>query len=194
MTWRHIVLALALVAWAILPLLLPRNLVDLLVFAGIYTVAGLGVGLLLGHCGIVNLAQAVFYGIGAYSTAYLTVEAGLPSVTGFVVGALLSMAVALTLGWPILRLTGYFLALATMALGIIGNALFYEWDCHHRWHARDRRHPQARGVRLCPRYAAALLLPRLAGGVRLHAARGQSRAQPHRPDVPRHARLRARPP
>ncbi len=128
MTWRHIVLALALVAWAIVPLLLPRNLVDLLVFAGIYTIAGLGVGLLLGHCGIVNLAQAVFYGIGAYSTAYLTVEAGLPSVTGFVVGAVLSMAVALTLGWPILRLTGYFLALATLALGIIGNALFYEWD------------------------------------------------------------------
>jgi ABC-type branched-subunit amino acid transport system permease subunit len=128
MSWRRIAVALALVVWAILPLVLPRNLVDLLVFAGIYTIAGLGVGLLLGHCGIVNLAQAVFYGIGAYSTAYLTVEAGLPSVTGFVVGAVLSMTVALTLGWPILRLTGYFLALATMALGIIGNALFYEWD------------------------------------------------------------------
>jgi branched-chain amino acid transport system permease protein len=128
MGWRHIAVALALIAWAILPLVLPRNLVDLLVFAGIYTIAGLGVGLLLGHCGIVNLAQAVFYGIGAYSTAYFTVEAGLPSVTGFVVGAVLSMAVALTLGWPILRLTGYFLALGTLALGIIGNALFYEWD------------------------------------------------------------------
>src|SRR5262249_26055163 len=106
----------------------PRNLVDLLVFAGIYTVAGLGVGLLLGHCGIVNLAQAVFYGIGAYATAYLTVEMGAPSIAGFVVGALLAMTVALLLGWPILRLTGYFLALATLALSIIGNALFYEWD------------------------------------------------------------------
>jgi len=128
MRWRYAALVLGLCAWAVLPFILPRNLVDLLVFAGIYTVAGLGVGLLLGHCGIVNLAQAVFYGIGAYATAYLTVEVGAPSIAGFVVGALLAMTVALLLGWPILRLTGYFLALATLALSIIGNALFYEWD------------------------------------------------------------------
>ena len=125
---RRLAIVVALVLWAILPLVLPRNLTDLLVFAGIYTIAGLGVGLLLGHCGIVNLAQAVFYGIGAYSTAYLTVELGWPSVAGFAVGAAVSAAVALLLGWPILRLTGYFLALATMALSIIGNALFFEWD------------------------------------------------------------------
>src|SRR5215475_13972734 len=125
---RALPLAIALLIWAVLPLGLPRNIVDLLVFSGIYTIAGLGVGLLLGHCGIVNLAQAVFYGIGAYATAYLTVEMGAPSIAGFVVGALLAMTVALLLGWPILRLTGYFLALATLALSIIGNALFDEWD------------------------------------------------------------------
>jgi branched-chain amino acid transport system permease protein len=128
MKWRLAIAASALCLWAVLPFVLPRNLTDLLVFAGIYTIAGLGVGLLLGYCGIVNLAQAVFYGIGAYSTAYLTVEMGAPSITGFVVGALVSAVVALLLGWPILRLTGYFLALGTLALSIIGNALFFEWD------------------------------------------------------------------
>jgi branched-chain amino acid transport system permease protein len=117
-----------LVIWAVLPQYLPRNLTDLLVFAGIYTIAGLGVSLLLGHCGIVNLAQAVFYGIGAYSTAYLTTEMGLSSIWGFVVGAVISISIALMIGWPVLRLTGYFLALATLALSIIGNALFYQWD------------------------------------------------------------------
>jgi branched-chain amino acid transport system permease protein len=120
--------ALGLCLWGVLPLLLPRSLTDLLVFAGIYSIAGLGVGLLLGYCGIVNLAQAVFYGIGAYSTAYLTVELGAPSIAGFIVGALVSMTIALLLGWPILRLTGHFLALATLALSIIGSALFFEWD------------------------------------------------------------------
>jgi branched-chain amino acid transport system permease protein len=128
MRGRLLVMVLGLCVWSLLPFLLPRNLTDLLVFAGIYTIAGLGVGLLLGHCGIVNLAQAVFYGIGAYSTAYLTVEVGAPSIVGFVVGALVSMTVALLLGWPILRLTGHFLALATLALSIIGSALFFEWD------------------------------------------------------------------
>jgi len=62
--------------WIVLPGILPRNLTDLLVFAGIYTIAGLGVSLLLGHCGIVNLAQALFYGIGAYATAWYTAVQG----------------------------------------------------------------------------------------------------------------------
>ena len=124
---RAPVLAL-LAVWAVLPLLLPRNLVDLLVFAGIYTIAGLGVSVLLGHCGIVNLAQAAFYGIGAYATAWLTVEMDLPAAAGFATGALVSMAAAFAVGWPVLRLTGYFLALATMALSIIASTLFYEWD------------------------------------------------------------------
>jgi branched-chain amino acid transport system permease protein len=52
----------------------------------------------------------------------------LSSIWGFVVGAVLSMATAFIIGWPVLRLTGYFLALATFALSIIGNALFYQWD------------------------------------------------------------------
>jgi|SRR5215475_13037273 len=125
---RALPLAIALLIWAVLPLGLPRNIVDLLVFSGIYTIAGLGVSLLLGHCGIVNLAQAVFYGIGAYATAYLTTVMDLPSIYGVVVGAVVSMAIAFVVGWPVLRLTGYFLALATLALSIIGKALFYQWD------------------------------------------------------------------
>jgi branched-chain amino acid transport system permease protein len=125
---RLLPMVIVLAIWVALPQFLPRNVTDLLVFAGIYTIAGLGVSLLLGHCGIVNLAQAVFYGIGAYSTAYLTTEMNLSSIWGFVVGAVLSMGTAFIIGWPVLRLTGYFLALATLALSIIGNALFYQWD------------------------------------------------------------------
>ena len=123
-----VLLGVALVVWAALPLFLPRHLCDILVFTGIYAIAGLGIGLLLGHCGIVNLAQAVFYGIGAYASAYCTVELGAPAIVGFVLGAVVSMAVAFAVGWPILRLTGYFLALGTLALSIIGSALFFEWD------------------------------------------------------------------
>lgn len=120
--------AVAVLVWAILPQLLPRHTNDLLVFTGIFSIAGLGIGLLLGHCGIVNLAQGLFYALGAYASAYCTVTLGWPSITGFIVGMVLAALVAFLLGWPILRLTGYFLALATLALGIIGSALFFEWD------------------------------------------------------------------
>jgi branched-chain amino acid transport system permease protein len=125
---RFAPLIILLAIWAVLPFFLPRNLTDLLVFAGIYAVGGLGVGLLLGQCGIVNLAQAMFYGIGAYSSAYITVELGYPAILGFAVGAVLSMSIAFVIGMPILRLTSYFLAMGTLALSIIGNAIFYEWD------------------------------------------------------------------
>jgi branched-chain amino acid transport system permease protein len=125
---RTFSLAILVAVWAALPFMLGRHHVDLLVFAAIYTVAGLGVGLLLGHCGIVTLAQSVFYAIGAYASAILTVTFKLPASLGFIAGMVASGVIALALGWPILRLTGFFLAVATLALALIANALFYEWD------------------------------------------------------------------
>lgn len=121
-------LVLLAIAWVVLPLVLPRHFVDLLVFAAIFSIAGLGVGLLLGHCGIVTLAQSAFYAIGAYASAIVTVNLKLPIVVGVLVGMLASGLIALALGWPVLRLTGYFLAVATLALAMIANALFFEWD------------------------------------------------------------------
>jgi branched-chain amino acid transport system permease protein len=117
-----------LAAWAALPALASRSVVDILVFAGLYTIAGLGVSFLLGQCGIVSLAQSVYYGIGAYSTAYCATQLGWPAPAGFAVGMSISAAIAVVVGWPVLRLSGYFLALATLALAIIGHVLFTEWD------------------------------------------------------------------
>lgn len=110
-----------------LPLVLPRGAVDLLVFICIYSIAGLGVGLLLGQCGIANLGQTAFYGIGAYATAYVAVQMQGSPWAGVVLGACVAGLLALLVGWPVLRLTGYFLALATLALSIIATGLFYEW-------------------------------------------------------------------
>ncbi len=112
---------------AALPAVLDRHFVDLMVFAAIYAVAGLGVGLLLGQCGILNVGQALFYGIGAYASAAATAGWGWPASAGIALGLGVSMAVAVLVGLPILRLSGFFLALATLALGLIGNVLFHEW-------------------------------------------------------------------
>ena len=117
-----------LAAWAVLPAFASRSVVDILVFAGLYTIAGLGVSFLLGQCGIVSLAQSVFYGIGAYSTAFCATHLVWPAPAGFAAGMAISGAIALAVGWPVLRLSGYFLALATLALATIGHVLFTEWD------------------------------------------------------------------
>jgi branched-chain amino acid transport system permease protein len=118
----------ALAIWAALPFILSRHHVDMLNFAAILTIGGLGVGLLLGQCGIVNLGQAAFYGCGAYASAYCTTVLGWPVIVGIVVGASISALVAAAIGFPILRLSGFFLALATLAIGGIARVLFFEWD------------------------------------------------------------------
>lgn len=128
MAVRIAIFAVLAALWAAAPAFLPLHFVDLLVFAAILAIGGLGVGFLLGQAGIINLAQVAFYGIGAYATAYCTVELHLPSVVGFALGLAISAACAIAIGWPVLRLHGHFLALATLALCIIANQLFFQWD------------------------------------------------------------------
>lgn len=125
---RPIMLVAAGLLAALVPLLAPVELVDRLTFGAIYGIGGLGVGLLLGQCGILNLAQAVFYGIGAYASAYGCVELGWPPLAGIAMGMAVSGGLAVLVGWPTLRLGGYFLALATLALCIAAGELFFEWD------------------------------------------------------------------
>ncbi len=124
----RLLLGVAAIAWVAVGLLGDRQVLDLTNFAAISAIAGLGVGMLLGQCGIVNLAQGLFYGIGAYSSAYLTVNFGAPAIAGIACGLAISMALALALGWPVLKLSGFFLALATLAISAIGTVMFFEWD------------------------------------------------------------------
>lgn len=121
-------MALAVLAWAVAPLLVERSLLDVLNFSAILAIGGLGVGLLLGQCGIVNLGQSAFYGIGAYATAYGTTALGLPASAAMLIGMASAAAIALAIGWPMLRLGGFYLALATLAVGSIAGVLFFEWD------------------------------------------------------------------
>src|SRR3954463_5964465 len=104
---RALVWGVPFLVWAVLPFMATRHIVDLLVFTGIYTIAGLGVSFLLGQCGIVSLAQSGFYGIGAYATAYGTTVLGLPIPVCIVLGMLVSAAIAAAVGVPVLRLSGH---------------------------------------------------------------------------------------
>lgn len=127
-TWKWALAVLLIVGWALLPSYSSRSTVDLLVFTALYAIAGLGVSFLLGQCGIVSLAQSVFYGIGAYATAYGCMTLGWSQPVAMLVGMVLSGIIATVLGVPVLRLSGFFLALATLALAIIGHTLFVEWE------------------------------------------------------------------
>lgn len=91
------------------------DIYPLLVLAGIYGIAVVGVSLLAGLGGVLSIGHAAFLGIGAYASALATVQWGLPPLVGVVLG----VAAALLLGVvtsPILRLSGWYLGVATLAL------------------------------------------------------------------------------
>ncbi|OGP52741.1 MAG: hypothetical protein A2Y65_07220 [Deltaproteobacteria bacterium RBG_13_52_11] len=102
----------------LLPVIWPDSLF-LMVLAGIYAILSLGLSLFLGYAGQISLGHAAFFGIGAYTTAILTTRYGVPPLGAFWASAVAAAAFAYLIGKPILKLKGYFLALATLGFGEI---------------------------------------------------------------------------
>ncbi len=68
-------------------------------------------------CGLLSLANAAFMGIGAYTASLITMHTGLPFAAALALGGLLPALVAVLIGMPTLRLSGVYLAMATLGFG-----------------------------------------------------------------------------
>jgi branched-chain amino acid transport system permease protein len=68
-------------------------------------------------CGLLSLANAAFMGIGAYAAAMISMQTGLPFPVALLASAVLPALVALVIGIPTLRLSGVYLAMATLGFG-----------------------------------------------------------------------------
>ena len=68
-------------------------------------------------CGLLSLANAAFMGIGAYAAAMISMHTGLPFPVALLASAVLPALVALVIGIPTLRLSGVYLAMATLGFG-----------------------------------------------------------------------------
>lgn len=90
-----------------------------LVFTAIVALAATGLGLVMGLAGQASLGHAAFYGIGAYSTAILTVEHGWSPWLAMAAGAAIAGAVAALVARSVFRAVEHFLAMATLAFGLI---------------------------------------------------------------------------
>jgi len=101
---------------------------QLLTFIGINTLLALGLNMLMGYAGQISLGHAAFYGIGAYTTAILTVHYSLSPWLALPAAILIAMAVAYIVGVPTLKLSGYYLGMGTLGFGMIVHILFREWS------------------------------------------------------------------
>ncbi len=117
------VLAVLLLAF---PFVAPQSLTNVGVYALIYSLAALGLSLLMGLAGQVSLGQAGFFAIGAYTQAVLVTRYEVAALPASIAAVAVTMTVALLVGLPLLRLRGHYLALATLGFGIIVTVLATE--------------------------------------------------------------------
>ena len=103
-----------------------ENYTDIMIFAGIYSLITMGLSLLMGYAGQISIGHAAFYGIGAYTSAILTARYGLNPWPCIFFGMVISAVVAVLVGAPSLKLRGHYLAMATLAFGIIVYIIFNE--------------------------------------------------------------------
>ncbi len=96
-----------------------QYLVHILVVAGVYVIIAMGLNLLMGYAGQVSLGHAGFYGLGAYLSAVLSVRLGLSPWVGMPLAAAATGGLAWVLGIPTLRLKSYYLAMATLGIGVV---------------------------------------------------------------------------
>ena len=115
----HPVTLLVVAALIVLPWVEPDKFtLHILSLIAIASIAAMGLQVLLGYSGQLSIGQAAFYGIGAYTSALLTAKLGVPFPLALI-GAGATAAIASLLMVPITRLTGAYLAVATLGFSII---------------------------------------------------------------------------
>ena len=102
------------------PFLIPNSFVlGVTILAILNAAVAVGLNLFVGSAGQISLGHAAFFGIGAYSAAILSGTYQFNGLIAITVGAVLSGLVAYAGGRSILRLSGHYLAMATLGVGVI---------------------------------------------------------------------------
>jgi branched-chain amino acid transport system permease protein len=109
------------------PFFVSRGSVDLATLVLIYVMLALGLNVVVGLAGLLDLGYVAFYAVGAYTFALLSDYAGFSFWMSLPVGALLAALFGLILGFPVLRLRGDYLAIVTLGFGEIIRILLNNW-------------------------------------------------------------------
>jgi branched-chain amino acid transport system permease protein len=103
-------------------------LIAVLHFAAIYVVFVTGLNIFMGYAGQVSFGHNAFAAIGGYASAVLSTTYGWEPVAAGAAGILGALACAIIVGYPTLRLRGHYLAMATLAIGLIAYEVAVQWD------------------------------------------------------------------
>ena len=98
--------------------------ITILITVAIYAILAHSLNIITGHAGQISLGHAAFFGIGAYTSALLYTEAGLPFWVSVPLAAIAAGIIGALLGIPCLRVRDDFLAITTMGINFVVEAVF----------------------------------------------------------------------
>ncbi len=123
----RVLLAVAFAALAAVPVLgdeyTQKVATEILVFA----LAALSLNFLVGNAGLVSFGHAAWFGAGAYAAALLVTRAGLPMEAAIPAAPIFAGLLALAVGFVLVRLSGIYLAMLTLAVAQIAYAVAFQW-------------------------------------------------------------------
>lgn len=103
-------------------------ILQIIVNIGIGIVLALGLNVITGLTGQLSLGHAAFMSVGAFTSALLTIKMGMPITVNLLITGLVTAAVGALIGYPILRLTGDYLAICTLGFAEIVKVVFLNLD------------------------------------------------------------------
>jgi branched-chain amino acid transport system permease protein len=112
----------------ILPFITTDYFTDVAILSGIYIILALGLNVVVGFAGLLNLGFVAFYAMGAYSYALLNTRFGLDFWSALPISLGFSTAAGFLLAIPALRLRGDYLAIVTLGFGEIVRLILNNWD------------------------------------------------------------------
>ncbi len=101
--------------------------IGLLMRCMILMIVAIGLNVLIGHAGLVSLGQAALYGLGAYVAAWLAVKAGVSFLPAMVMAIAATAIFGAALAYPTVRVKGVYLAVITIAFGLVFQNILVEW-------------------------------------------------------------------
>ncbi len=110
------------------PFLFSMYQTNIMVSALIYVMLGLGLNIVVGLAGLLDLGYVAFYAVGAYAYALLNYHFGIGFWFALPIGGLLGAMFGILLGYPVLRLRGDYLAIVTLGFGEIIRLILENWN------------------------------------------------------------------
>ena len=110
------------------PFIFPMYHTSIMISALVYVMLGLGLNIVVGLAGLLDLGYVAFYAVGAYAYALLNLHFGLSFWVVLPIAAVLGAVFGTLLGYPVLRLRGDYLAIVTLGFGEIIRIVLENWN------------------------------------------------------------------